>query len=170
MSTLLAVIVGALAAGIPTTGLAFLQRRWAVKDAQIKWRQERHALLFEKRQDAHLAFLDALHTAERILDRQEDGILEAVDVLSHAHSRIQAYASMDALRYGTKAAQALIRRASAAQSDDIDADDILSEEALDARMLYESALRLDLATDAEDPFLREAIRSTLTDETPDGAA
>lgn len=70
----------------------------------LKWKQERQARPLEKRQEAHLALLDVLHDVQRILDSSDQGFIEALDALSHARSRIQAYASLGALRRSTLAA------------------------------------------------------------------
>lgn len=169
MDTLIAVFAGALAAAVPTTGLALLQRKWAVKDMTLKWKQERQARLLEKRQEAHLAFLDALHEVQRILDSGDVGFMDALDVLSHSRSRIQAYASLDALRLGTRAAQAMLQWASALHADHEEVD-AFNEAALDAVERYENAVRLEIATDADDPILQEVIRSSLTEGMPDEAA
>lgn len=164
MSTLAAVIVGALAAGIPTTTLALLQRRWAVKDAEKAWKREQRERILERKQEAHLAFLDTVHATDHAISHHTADMMDTLNSVTHMRAKLEAYASQESLDHGTEVARALVRWARAVHEGE--KATTLGGAAYHAELRYVRALRLDLGIDDDDPLTQRAIRSTLASEKP----
>lgn len=177
MSGELWAIIGVVVGTVGTGGLgllqATLQRRWAVGDRNTAWEQERQNRLFEKKQEAHLTFLDEYHTTIAILQSHDrlttderialgKEFVVSMANMTHRLSKLAAYASTVSVECAAAAAQALVPYGHAVIGGK--PSDPQAEASNLARGRYINALRADLGVDDADPILARVMRSIMDAE------